>query len=459
MAGSVLSPGSNGAIGAAAGELLARLFPICRSITGEGVRETLAILREHAPWRIEEYRTGTRVYDWTVPREWVVRDAWIADATGRRIIDFRRNNLHLVGYSIPVRARMTFQELRPHLHSLPAMPDAVPYRTSYYAESWGFCLSERQLATLDPHGVYEVVIDSELKDGALTVADCVLPGVSGREFLISTYCCHPSMANDNLSGLIVSTLLLRELARRPRLRHTWRFVMLPETIGAISYLAHHEPEMRNVAGGFVVATCGGPGRFGVKESFLVNHLIDRAVSIAFRDAGIEPLRYAFAPNGSDERQYSAPAFRIPVTTISKDKYYEYDFYHTSLDDLDFVTGHALADSLALYSAAIDVIEENRVLRSCNPHGEPQLGRRGLYPQIGGALHQSPAGDNRPCVENEVDLISWIMFLADGKHDLVDMAERSAGRFADIVAVARKLEQHELLEEVAKDAAESPLAAS
>ena len=441
-----------GSIGGTAQALLERLFPICRSITGDGVRTTLAVLQEHAPWQIEEYRSGTRVYDWTVPREWVIRDAWIADASGERVVDFRRNNLHVVGYSVPVRARMALERLRPHLHSLPAMPDAIPYRTSYYKESWGFCLSERQLAALDPAVEYEVAIDSELKDGALTLADGVLPGESGEEFLVSTYCCHPAMANDNLSGVIVATLLLRELASRPRRRHGWRFVALPETIGAIAYLAHHEAEMKRLAGGFVVTTCGGRGRFGVKESFLGNHLVDRVVAIALRDAGVEALRYPFAPDGSDERQYSSPAFRIPVTTISKDKYYEYPFYHTSLDDLGFVTGEALAASFALYRDAIDAIEENRVLRSRNPHGEPQLGRRGLYPQTGGALHQQPAGAAQAAADNEVELISWIMFLADGTHDLIDIARRSGAPFRDVVAVARKLETNGLVEEVAAPAA-------
>jgi aminopeptidase-like protein len=259
------------------------------------------------------------------------------------------------------------------------------------------------------------------------------------------------MANDNLSGVIVATLLLRELASRPRRRHGWRFVALPETIGAIAYLAHHEAEMKRLAGGFVLTTCGGPGAFGVKESFLGDALVDRAVRIVMRDAGVEPLRYPFAPNGSDERQYSAPAFRIPVLTITKDKYYEYPFYHTSFDDLRFVSGEALAASFALYRGAIDAIEENRVLRSRNPHGEPQLGRRGLYPQTGGALHQQPAGAVQSAVDDEVELISWIMFLADGKHDLIDVAERSAAPFSQVVAIGRKLEAHGLVEDAERAA--------
>jgi aminopeptidase-like protein len=438
-------PGVSLSIAATAQDLLGRLFPICRSITGDGVRESLAILGDIAPWTMREYASGTPVYDWTVPQEWTIRDAWIADADGHRVVDFRANNLHVVSYSRPVRARMTFAELRPYLHTLPNLPDAIPYRTSYYKENWGFCLSQNQLEQLNPDGDYEVVIDSELKPGALSLADCVLPGRSGREFLVSTYCCHPSMANDNLSGPIVTTLLLRALAARPERRHSWRFVVLPETIGAITYLATHEAEMKAAAGGFVVTTCGGPGPVGVKQSFLGDHLVDRAVRLALRDAGITPVTYPFIPDGSDERQYSSPGFRIPVTTISKDKYYEYPYYHTSLDNLDFVTGTALAESYGHYLAAIDIIESNVVFRSLNPHCEVQLGRRGLYPQTGGALNQMANTARTSAVENEVDIISWVMFLADGGHDLIAMAERSGFPYRDVAAVASKLETHGLLE--------------
>jgi aminopeptidase-like protein len=439
-----LSSAASDSIAATAQSLLERLFPICRSITGDGVRMTLAILREIAPWHIEEYPTGTRVYDWTIPREWIIRAGWIADAGGCRLVDFRNNNLHVVGYSVPVNARMKFSALRPHLHTLPELPDAIPYRTSYYREDWGFCLSQRQLDAFDPDGEYEVVIDAELKDGTLTLADCLLPGRSGQEFLVSTYCCHPSMANDNLSGVIVATLLLRELASRPERRHSWRFVMAPETIGVIAYLARHQADLKRSAGGFVIATCAGPGRYGVKKSFLGDHLVDRAVGIVMRDRRIDPAHYPFAPDGSDERQYSSPGFRIPVTTVCKDKYYEYLYYHTSRDDLGFVTGEAMAASLAIYRDVVDVIEANRLLRSRNPHCEPQLGRRGLYPQTGGAIGQ-PAASEASAVEAEVSAIAWILFLADGRHDLIAVAERSGLAFRDVAAAADKLEMHGLIE--------------
>lgn len=426
--------------------LLKRLFPICRSITGDGVRQTLSILNEHADFGIKEYPSGTRVYDWTIPDEWNINDAYIADGSGARVVDFRENNLHVVGYSRPVRARMAFSELEPHLHSLPDLPDAIPYRTSYYKEDWGFCLSERRKSALDRDAEYEVVIDSKLEPGRLTLADAVLEGTSGQEFLISAYCCHPSMANDNLSGVIAAVLLYSELSKR-RLRHSYRFLVAPETIGAIAYLAHNERQMKNCAGGFVLSCCGGPGPSGYKETFLGDHLIDRAIAQTFRDKGAEPVRYPFVPDGSDERQYSSPGFRIPVATITKDKYYEYDYYHTSLDDLDFVKAENIIVSYELYLAAIDILEGNRTLRSIQPHGEARLDRHGLYPQTGGSLNQSAdKGKNKKAIENQVDLITWVLFLADGSHDLLSMAERSGFSFVSVAAAANLLQERGLLVE-------------
>lgn len=436
-----------GNLAAEAGDFLRRMYPICRSITGDGVRETLRIVQDYAGFEIKEYPSGERIYDWTVPDEWNIRDAYIADEKGKRLIDFRNNGLHVVSYSVPVNARMPFAELEPHLHSLPRLPDAIPYRTSYFKRDWGFCLSHRQLESFDRDGAYAVVIDSELKPGAMSFAEARLEGTSGQEFLISSYCCHPWMANDNLSGLVVTALIYRALAQR-ELRHSYRFVMVPETIGAIAYLAHNEEAMKKIAGGFVVSCCGGPGPLGYKESFLGNHMIDRAVRLAFQGAGVEPVHYPFAPDGSDERQYSMPAFRIPVGTICKDKYYEYEQYHTSLDDLDFVTGEAMVISLNLYLAAIDILEQNRTFKSLMPYCEPQLGRRGLYPQTGGAMKQpSHDGEAKSSVEAEVDALTWVMFLADGDHDLIDMAERSGEPFSNLADAARKLEANELLEEL------------
>jgi aminopeptidase-like protein len=422
-------------------DLMRRLFPYCRSITGDGLRRTLRDIGALTPLSILEFPSGTRVFDWTVPREWVIRDAYIADSFGRRIVDFQVSNVHVVSYSVPVDRYMTLEELSPFLHSLPHLPDAIPYRTSYYKENWGFCLTQRQRDALDPSETYRAVIDSELIQGSLSIGEARLQGSSGQEFLISTYCCHPSLANDNLSGPVVTALLCRELAKR-KLRHSYRFVFLPETIGAITYCAHYPDDIRAMSGGFVVTSCGGPGPFGIKQTFLGDHLIDRVIHVAMRDAGITPVVYSFAPDGSDERQYSSPGFRLPVATISKDKYYEYAYYHTSLDNLDFVSGESLAGTLGLYLDAIAILEENRKVVSLNPDCEAQLGRRRLYPQTGGALNHSK--DDRSAVENEVDVISWLMFLADGKHDLLTIAEKTAVPFYSLLLTAKKLEQNGLI---------------
>ena len=412
-------------------DLLGRLFPICRSITGNGVRQSLQILREYAPeLQIHEYPSGTQVYDWRIPKEWNIRDAYIKDKEGQRLVDFQKSNLHVMSYSVPVQGSFSFEDLKPRLHSLPLLAEAIPYRTSYYKEDWAFCVRDSQLADFDPKGEYEVCIDSELKKGSLTLADALLRGTSGvQEYLISTYCCHPSLANDNLSGLVLTVLLFNELKKR-KLRHNYRFVIAPETIGAISYLAHNEKAMRNIKGGFVITTVAGPGKYGYKQTFLGNHAIDRVIRQSFQEKGLDYISYPFVPNGSDERQYSSPGFRIPMATICKDKYYEYEYYHTSLDDLDFIKVEYLLQSLELYLSAIEKLEEEQIYRSLFPCGEVQLGKRGLYPKTGGALHQqalskekqngkAPAFDPDP-----IDSLSWFLFLCDGEHSLGDISEKS-----------------------------------
>jgi len=430
--------------------LLTRLYPITRSITGDGVRESLGIVNEIAELAVKEYPSGTQVYDWTIPREWNIRDAYVATLDGKRVIDFQENGLHVIGYSVAVDEELSFAELEPRLHTLPDLPDAIPYRTSYYKDNWGFCLTQKKFDAMDRDARYRVVIDSTLEDGQLTFGEKILPGTSGQEFLISTYCCHPWMANDNQSGVVLTAFLNRYLSEKMDRRHSYRIVWIPETIGAISYLAHNEKAMQNLDGGFVLSCCGGPGRLSYKETYLGDHLMDRAVGLAFRDRGIEPWLRPFAPDGSDERQYSMPAFRIPVCTIAKDKYYDYDFYHTSLDDTDFVTGENLLASFELYVDAIEILEQNRVFKTTMPYCEPQLGKRGLYPQTGGALNQSAnASANTMSVEAEVDAITWMMFLADGTRDLIAIAERSNQPFANLCVAAGKLIDNGLLEEIAE----------
>jgi aminopeptidase-like protein len=370
-----------------------------------------------------------------VPDEWNIRAARLVAPDGSVVCDFADNNLHVVGYSEPVDRMVPFAELDAHLHTLPAMPRAIPYRTSYYRRNWGFCLSHERYLRLPRSGDYWVEIDSSLAPGSLDYAELLVPGHTGREYLVSTYGCHPSLANDNLSGVVLTMLLAREVSRRAT-RHAYRFVIVPETIGAIAYLAANTEAMRRVAGGFVVTTVAGPGAFGYKESFLGDSDVDRAAARSFAAHGIEPVRYPFDINGSDETQYGSPYFRIPMGTICKDKYYEYPGYHTSLDNLDFVGADHLAASLRLYLEAVATLERNRRYHSAMPYGEPQLGPRGLYPAMGGAQCQ-PAANNAGhrasryglpdaggMEGRELDAIKWLMFLGDGGHTLLDVAERS-----------------------------------
>ncbi len=428
-------------------EYLKRLFPITRSLTGQGNRETFQILEEIAPIAVTEYPSGTSAYDWKVPDEWVIRDAYIKDANGNRIVDFRECNLHVVSYSIPVNSEMAFADLKPKLHRLENNPDAIPYRTSYYSRDWGFCITGRQFERLQSiPGMLKVHIDSEFKsDGSMSIGELIIPGYSEEEYLVSTYCCHPSMANDNLSGLLTAALLARGFLQGNKPQKSWRFVFVPETIGAIAYLHYNEVEMKAIEGGLVVTTCGGPGPFGYKESYLGDHLVDRAIRYVFKNHGLEPLHYPFRPDGSDERQYSSPGFRIPVATITRDKYYEYSQYHTSLDNLDFVNGSQLLESFSLYCDVATILDGNRCYRSTAPYGEPQLSRRKLYPFTGGGLNQKGNTENSLNLENEIDMITWLLFTADGKQDLLSVAERSCIEFSKLQNVAERLVEAGLLE--------------
>jgi aminopeptidase-like protein len=428
---------------------LERLFPIARSLTGEGNRKTFRILQEIVPLEITEYPSGTTVYDWTVPDEWVIRDAYIKTPDGRRLVDYSKCNLHVVGYSGPINQKMTFSELAPRLHMLEGSIEAIPYRTSYYSRDWGFCITETQFKKLESTpGLLEVCIDSELNPkGAMTVGELRVQGESDDEYLVSTYCCHPSMANDNLSGLLTSAFLARDLWSGGTPHRSWRFVFVPETIGAIAYLCHNEAAMKTIHGGLVVATCGGTGPLGYKESYLGDNLVDRAIRLAFRDRGIKPVRYSFVPDGSDERQYSSPGFRIPIATITRDKYYEYPQYHTSLDNLDFVKGDQIVESLALYRDVVQILDQNACYLSNARYGEPQLGRRGLYPSIGGGINQRGVLGSVGQTKKELDATTWLLFMADGTTDVVDVAERSGVAFSDLVRALKQLVACGLLEPV------------
>jgi aminopeptidase-like protein len=416
--------------------LVEELYPICRSITGDGVRDTLARIERQLPAPLirTEVPTGTPVLDWTVPNEWNIRDAWIADASGARIVDFRASNLHVVNYSTPVRARMSLAELRPHLHALPDHPDWIPYRTSYYAETWGFCLRQRQLDAL-ADGDYDVCIDATLAPGHLSYGELVLPGDAADEVLISTHVCHPSLCNDNLSGIAVATALARELAARPRRRWTYRFVFAPGTIGAIVWLAQHRDVVPRIRAGLTLMCLGSAHPFTYKRTLAGDTDIDRAAAAVLRDRGAGDPIIDFFPYGYDERQYNSPGFRAPVGSLMRGRHGMFPEYHTSADDLGFISADRLAESLAVVRGIIDVLEANRRTRNLAPDGEPQLGKRGLYRATGGT--------NIP----DLNLaMLWVLTLSDGSRDLLAIAERARMPFATIRVAADLLREASLLAE-------------
>lgn len=413
--------------------LIARLFPICRSITGPGVRETLRILSDIHPIRVTEVPSGTRVFDWTVPKEWSVRDAYVMNAQGERIIDFKRHNLHLLNYSIPVRASMKLGALQDHLYSLPDTPDVIPYRTSYYAERWGFCLTHRQRQALDPDETVEVVIDSSLEDGSLSIGEIALPGDREDEILVSTHICHPSLCNDNLSGLAVAIHLAAAIAARPR-RLSYRFLFVPGTIGSLAWLAANEDKVPRIKAGLVVTGVGDRGAMTYKKSRRGDALMDRAASHVLRVWGRPHRVIEFHPYGYDERQYCSPGFNLGVGRFSRSPHGEYPEYHTSADDLGFVQTWALEESFEAIMAILDVVEQDRRYLSLNPKGEPQLGKRGLYRQVAGQAQAQP---------DELALL-WVLAYADGNHSLLDIAEKAALPFTRIKDAADRLRDHGLV---------------
>jgi aminopeptidase-like protein len=413
--------------------LIEALFPICRSITGNGVRETLSILRRYIPLERHEVRSGTPVFDWSVPREWNIRDAFIRRADGAHVVDFKDHNLHIVQYSRPIDTVMPLAELRPHLHSLPDQPDWIPYRTSYYAENWGFCLTHRTLSSLTD-GLYRVVIDADLEPGELSWGELLIPGESQRTVLFSCHICHPSLANDNLSGIAVATMLAQHLVRlRPRL--SYRFLFIPGTIGSLTWLARNEDQLGRIAHGLVLSCLGDAGGMTYKQSRRGDAAIDRIVAHVLRHDGTPHRIVPFVPYGYDERQYCSPGFNLPVGRLTRTPNGEYPEYHSSADNLSLVRPESLAHSLSVLRRIVATIEGDAVYRSRNPKGEPQLGRRGLYPAIGG---------QRTTGYDQMALL-WVMNLADGDHSLFDTAERAGLPFATIRAAADALYAAELLD--------------
>ena len=407
------------------------LFPIYRSITGDGIRETLRRIGERIPLELYEVPSGTEVFDWTVPKEWNIRDAYIEDPTGRRVVDMADSNLHVVSYSVPVDARMPLSELKEHLHTLPDQPDLIPYRTSYYSEAWGFCMAHEKFQALED-GEYVVRIDSSLEPGSLTYGECYLPGETEAEVLISCHCCHPSLANDNLSGITLATRLAEHLRGLP-LRFSYRFLFIPGTIGSITWLAVNEHRVDKIKHGIVVASVGDAGPATYKRSRRGDALIDRASTHVLRHSAQPHNVIDFSPYGYDERQYCSPGFDLAVGALARTPYDEYPEYHTSADDLDFVRPEYLADSLSLYLQVLDVLENDGVYVNRYPKGEPQLGRRGLYPSVG-ARGSTP----------ELIARLWVLNLSDGQHDLLEIARRARLPFSDIKEATQVLTESGLL---------------
>jgi aminopeptidase-like protein len=415
----------------------AELYPICRSITGEGIRRTLALLGERVPLKTVEVPSGTPVFDWTVPKEWNIRDAYIRPAGGARVVDFQQCNLHVMNYSSPVHATMPLSELRPHLFTLPERPGWIPYRTSYYKENWGFCLSQNQLLALE-EGDYEVSIDSTLADGNLTYGECYLPGRSTDEVLISCHACHPSLANDNLSGVVVAAFLAQLLSERER-RYSYRFLFIPGTIGAITWLARNRETAGRIRHGLVLTCIGDAGGFHYKKSRRGDAEIDLAAAHVLRHCGESGEILDFSPYGYDERQYCSPGFNLPVGCLMRSVWGAFPEYHTSADNLEFIQPLQLARSLRVCAAILNVLEENRRYCNQNPYCEPQLGRRGLYRSSGGEA-----------IDAEISARLWVLNQSDGGHSLLDIAERSGIPFSAIGEAAELLSQNGLLSVVSDD---------
>jgi aminopeptidase-like protein len=406
-------------------ELMRELFPFCRSLTGDGVRRTFDAIERTVALERTEVPSGTEVYDWTLPREWNIRGGRLVGPRGETIADFADSNLHVLNYSVPVSGTFTLEELRPHLFSDPARPEVIPYRTSYHNENWGFCLAHAVYERL-AEGDYQAEIDSTLEDGHVVYAERFLPGETEDEVLVSTYVCHPSLANDNLSGVVLAAALARHLDGQP-LRRSYRFLFAPATVGPLTWLSRNEDRLPRISAGLVASCVGDPGPFTYKRSRRGNAEIDRAAAAVLGDDRIED----FTPLGTDERQFGSPGFDLPVGVLSRTPTDRFREYHSSADDLDFVQPAALGESFERYLDVIEVLERNRAYRNLSPKGEPQLGKRGLYRSVGGgSFSEGP--------------LLWVLNLSDGSNDLLAIAERSSLPFAQIADAADALAAAELL---------------
>ncbi|WP_425374171.1 DUF4910 domain-containing protein [Neorhizobium lilium] len=414
--------------------LACRLFPLCRSITGQGVRETIGILGDYIAIERHDVPSGTRVFDWTIPDEWIVRGAWVKDPSGRKVIDFEKSNLHLLNYSIPVRRVMPLAELKAHIFTLPAQPDLIPYKTAYYTDAWGFCMAHAELMKL-AEGEYEICIDTEKTAGHLSYGEYLHTGTSGKEVLLYAHICHPSLANDNCSGLALLTCLAAYMKSR-KTYYSYRFVFAPGTIGSLTWLARNEHRLATIAQGFVVSCVGDGGGPNYKRSRRGNALIDRIAACTRCGPDQKPLNIAdFSPYGYDERQFCSPGFDLPVGLLQRSAFGTFPEYHTSADNLDFIRPEHLGSSFRMVKDIIDGLESNWTPLNLSPKGEPQLSKYGLFPTIGGHKVNT----------DRTMAYLWILNLADRSNSLLDIAERSGMPFAEIAAAAADLEKAGLVE--------------
>jgi len=415
--------------------LMRELYPICRSITGDGVRNTLNILKKEISLAVHEVASGTKVFDWTVPQEWNIKDAYVKNSRGEKIIDFTKSNLHVLNYSVPVNKRVSLEELKEHLFTLPQHPEWIPYRTSYYSKNWGFCLSHNEFQKLQPD-TYEVCIESSLEDGHLTYGEYYIEGKNSDEVLISTHICHPSLCSDNLAGIVLATNLAKYLSSAS-LRYSYRFLFIPGTIGSITWLCLNEPKVSKIKHGLVVACIGDSGKFTYKKTRQQDAEIDNIAAHVLKDSGNDFEIIDFFPYGYDERQYCSPGFDLPVGCLMRTPHGEFPEYHTSADNLKFVTPENLAGSFLMYLAVLKRLENNKKYINQNPKCEPQLGKRGLYDKL---------GDQDSSKALQLAML-WVLNLSDDKHTLMDISDRAGLEFDLIKEAADALAEHELLKEI------------
>lgn len=412
--------------------LMEKLYPICRSITGNGVRQTLSEIKNHIGLQIHEIPTNTQVFDWMVPKEWNITDAYIADSKGTKIVDFKKSNLHVVSYSIPIRKKMCLAELKQHIYTIPNLPDTIPYLTSYYKEDWGFCMTHNDFLNLKDEE-YEVLIDSTLKNGSLTYGEFFIPGAMSDEILVSCYVCHPSMCNDNLSGVVLTTMLAKNLCKF-KTNYSYRFLFIPETIGAIAWLATNEKNISKIKHGLVATCLGDPGISTYKRTKYGKAEIDRTVEFVLKNSKDNYQILDFFPTGSDERQFCSPGINLNVGSLMRTPYGKFTEYHTSDDDLKFVQPQFLEDTYSKYLKTIFILENNKKYLNLNPKCEPQLGKRGLYRQIGG----------QKITQDSERAMFWMLSFSDGLHDLLDISEKSGLEFEVLFEAGQKLEKNNLL---------------